>query len=114
MDLKDFIKQTLIEITNGVKEAQESIKDSGAYINPKGLHSGENIRSGYEDQFRSLQKVKMSVAVNAVENSEMKGGIGIISVFSAGLSSKVSDINTVTNRIEIEIPISLPVMNIKN
>lgn len=113
MELKDFIKQTLTEITNGVKEAQEEIKDSGAYINPGGFHRGENLDLEYANQFRHVQKVKMSVAVNAVENSEIKGKAGIISVLSLGVSGKVSDVNTVTNRIEFEIPISLPTMNIK-
>ncbi|SRX75642.1 hypothetical protein [Aequorivita antarctica] len=113
MDLKDFIKQTLIQITDGVKDAQEYIKDSGAYINPEGFHDGENLKSGYRGEYRHVQKVKLSVAVNVVENSELKGGVGIISVFSAGVSSKVSDVNTIKNRIEFEIPISLPVMDIE-
>ncbi|WP_394749575.1 hypothetical protein [Spongiimicrobium salis] len=113
MDLKDFIKQTLIEITNGVTEAQQEIKDSGAYINPEGFHTGEHVRSNYSREYRHVQKVKMSVGVNVVENSEMKGGAGIISVLSLGVSGKVSDVNTITNRIEFEIPISLPVMKTK-
>ena len=113
MELKNFIKQTLTEITNGVKEAQEEIKDTGAYINPEGFHRGENLQSGYSGEYRHVQKVKMSIGVNVVENSEIKGGVGIISVFSLGINSKVSDVNTVTNRIEFEIPISLPVMDVK-
>lgn len=113
MELKDFIKHTLTEITNGVKEAQEEIKDTGAYINPEGFHSGENLRSGFEGEYRHVQKVKMSIGVNVVENSEIKGGAGIISVLSLGINGKVSDVNTFTNRIEFEIPISLPVMNIE-
>ena len=113
MESKDFIKQTLIDITTGVSEAQEAIKDSGAYINPKGFTGGEALSIGFNDNSRNVQKIKMSVGVNAVENSEMKGGIGVITVFSAGLSGKISDVNSVTNRIEFEIPISLPIMNIK-
>ena len=114
MDLKNFIAETLIQITDGVKDAQEKIADSGAYINPKGFHSGENLRSGYGGEYRHVQKVKMSVAVSVVENSKEKGGIGVISVFSAGLSTELSDVNSVSNRIDFEIPISLPVMNTKN
>ena len=113
MELKDFIKQTLVEITNGVKEAQEEIKDSGAYINPEGLHRGEHLELGYEGRYRHIQKVKMSVSVNAVENSELKGKAGIISVISLGVSGKVSDVNSISNRIEFEIPISIPNMKIK-
>lgn len=82
-------------------------------INPEGFHSGENLRSGFQGEYRHVQKIKMSVAVNVVENSELKGEIGIISVFSTGLSGKISDVNTVMNRIKFEIPISLPVMAIK-
>jgi hypothetical protein len=112
MELKDFIKQSLIQITDGVKEAQENIKDSGAYINPEGFHAGENLRHGYNKEYRHVQKVKMSIAVNVVENSELKGGAGIISVISLGLSGKITDVNSTTNRLEFEIPISLPVMDI--
>ena len=113
MELKDFIKETLIQINEGVIEAQNSIKDSGALINPQGFHQGENLKIGYAGEYQHVQKVKLSVAVNVVENSEMKGGVGMISVFSLGLSGKVSDVNTVTNRIEFEVPISLPTMKVK-
>jgi hypothetical protein len=112
MDLKEFITETLVQITNGVIKAQELIKDTGAYINPEGLHSGENLQPGYGGQVRHIQKVKMSVAVNVIENSENKAGISVLSVFSAGFSTKNSDVNSVTNRIEFEIPISVPVMNV--
>ncbi len=112
MDLKEFITETLVQITNGVVNAQELIKDTGAYINPEGRHSGENLQTGYDGQFRHIQKVKISVAVSVIENSENKAGISVLSVISAGFSSKISDINSVTNRIEFEIPISVPIMNV--
>jgi hypothetical protein len=103
-----------VQITNGVIEAQERIKDTGAYINPEGHHSGENLESGYNGRFRHIQKVKMSVAVTVTENSENKAGISVLTVFSAGLSTKNSDLNSISNRIEFEIPISVPLMNVKN
>ena len=112
MELNEFITETLVQITNRVIEAQELIKNTGAYINPEGLHSGENLEPGYDGRFRHVQKVKMSVAVVVTENSENKAGIGVLSVFSIALSTKSSDINSITNRIEFEIPISVPVRNI--
>ncbi len=113
MDLKEFITETLVQITNGVIDAQELIKDKGAYINPEGRHSGENLESGYEGKFRHIQKVKMSVAVTVTENIENRGGISILSVISAGFASKNSDLNSISNRIEFEIPISVPIMNVE-
>ena len=113
MDLKEFITETLVQITNGVIEAQELIKDKGAYINPEGRHSGENVEPGFEGRFRHIQKVKMSVAVTVTENLEKKAGISVLSVISAGVSAKNSDLNSITNRIEFEIPISVPIMKVE-
>ena len=56
----------------------------------------------------------MSIAINVVENNEKKAGLGVVSaIISAGIASKTNDINSVTNRIEFDIPLSLPVMNLK-
>lgn len=111
MELKDFIKETLVQITNGVVEAQVAIKDSGCLINPEGYYTGEQVKTGYNQEYRHVQKVKMSIAINVIENSEKKAGLGVVSgLFSAGATAKNSDTNTITNRIDFEIPISLPVM----
>lgn len=115
MELKDFIRETLVQITTGVKEAQEIIKDTGCFINPEGFHSGENLRSGFDKEYRHVQKVKMSIAINVIENNEKKAGIGVVaSILSAGISTKNNDLNSTTNYIEFDIPISLPVMDVKN
>jgi len=34
MELKEFVKETLIQITKGVKESQGDISDLGGYVNP--------------------------------------------------------------------------------
>lgn len=115
MELKDFIRETLVQITTGVKEAQEIIKDTGCFINPEGFHTGENVRSGFDKEYRHVQKVKMSIAINVIENSEKKVGLGVVTaILSAGISTKNNDLNSTTNHIEFDIPISLPVMDVKN
>ena len=115
MELKDFIRETLVQITNGVIEAQTIIKDTGCYINPEGFHRGEQLMPEFsKESYRHIQKVKMSIAINVIENNEKKAGLGVVSaILSAGISSKNNDTNSLTNRIEFEIPISLPIMDIK-
>ena len=74
-------------------EAQEIIKDTGCYINPEGFHTGEQVHSGYDQEYRHVQKVKMSIAINVIENNEKKAGLGVVSaIISAGwiFRSKVS------------------------
>ena len=114
MDLKEFITETLVQITEGVQSAQEKIKNTGCLINPEGFHQGENLKHGYNGKYRHVQKVKMSIAVNVIENSETKAGLGVVTtILSAGLSNKAGETNTSTNKVEFDIPISLPIMNIK-
>ena len=115
MDLKDFISETLVQITQGVQDAQEKIKNTGCLINPEGFYQGENVKIGYKNEFIHVQKVKMSVAVRVIENTETKAGLGVVSaIFTAGVSNKDGETNTVSNRIEFEVPISLPVMDVIN
>lgn len=100
MDLKEFISETLVQITQGVQDAQEKIKDTGCLINPEGFHEGENVKPGYNGEYRHVQKVKMSVAVNVIEKSETQAGLGVVSaIFKAGVSNKEGDSNSVSNRI---------------
>lgn len=41
MELKDFVKETLLQITQGIKEAQEATEEYGSVINPSSYNSGE-------------------------------------------------------------------------
>ena len=55
----------------------------------------------------------MSIAITVDENKEVKAGISVFStILNAGVSKKDGDSSSVTNRIEFEIPITLPVMGI--
>ena len=109
MELKNFIKETLVQITQGVKEAQEETKEMGTHINPSGLIENNQLKFGYNDEFTSVQKIKMSVAIATTEGADVKAGVGLIHVLSLGVSSKVEEKTAIENRIEFEIPICLPV-----
>lgn len=116
MELKEFVAQTLIQIVEGVKDAQEKIKESGALINPK-TFTGPGIvvdDSSSVNTVRNIQNVKMNVAVTVTENAGNKSGIGIVaSVFKAGTLKEESDTNTTTSRIEFDVPVSFPVSKLE-
>ena len=44
MELKEFITQTLININQGILDAQELTKDSGFLINPKNYKKDKDKR----------------------------------------------------------------------
>lgn len=111
MELQEFIKTALVEITNGVIEAQKEIKGTGCLINPNSFsENGGQIKHEYKNQFRTIQTVKMNVAVTVTENSGEKSGIGIAKIINAGINVEKIETNEKVTTIQFEIPISFPIM----
>lgn len=113
MELQEFIKNTLIQITNGVIEAQQELKNTGCIINPKGDYARNKMTKSSNDNdthYRSIQKIKMNVVVNVTENVGSKSGIGVAKIIKAGIDSEESISNGKVTSLEFEIPISFPVM----
>lgn len=111
MELQEFIKQTLLQITSGVKEAQEELKDSGCLINPKSFGNANAIATGVKNKTRNIQKLKINAALTITENEGSKSGIGIAKIVKAGIDAEESSSNQQVTSIEFEIPIALPVMS---
>ncbi len=103
MELKDFIKNTLIQINEGVTEAQKKDK-TNAIINPS------LISNGYIDLNLgkiSVQTIELEAEISITSNSDSGGGI---QVAGFGLNVKGSrKENNATNRVKIPIPVALPV-----
>jgi len=101
MELKEFVSGTLVEIIEGVKEAQSKTMDRakhGTYVNP-GCQGANSTRP-----------IEFDVAVTAVEGQKTKGGVGIF-VGPVGLGSHgQSEVqNTSLSRIKFTVPIVLPI-----
>jgi hypothetical protein len=117
MELKSFVTQALVEIVEGVQDAQKKLQESGAKINPrdtKMLHAPENhvvwLEEGREP-VRHGQIVEFDVSVTASERDETQGGVGIQVVnvtLGLGLSGKTEDQNSVVSRLKFSVPVFLP------
>lgn len=110
--IKRICDTNLIQIIEGVKDAQGQTKKSSSLINPKTYRdSGVIVESSTaENMIRNVQTIKMNIAITVTENSSNKAGIGVVtSVFKASTLKEGSDINTITSYVEFDIPISFPV-----
>jgi len=110
MELKEFVKATLEEIIQGVKEAQESTKDTGAVINPDSLSQGANgnlyMRIG---GYSFATDVEINVAVTVQEKEGTKAGIGVLSgMFNFGTTDSKDTDNVAVSSIRVKIPVVLP------
>jgi hypothetical protein len=113
MELKDFIKETLTQITLGVKEAQELTKDHGVIINPDKVGTGsKGDKYLRNDGWRFVQDIEINVAVTVNEREGSKGGIGVVAgLFSAGGSISEDQENSTVSTIKFVVPVALPTVD---
>lgn len=111
MELQEFIKNTLVQITNGVIDAQNELKDTGCLINPEGTSiNGNVVKSSTETRIiRSIEKIKMNVVLEIAETEGKSKGIGVAKVLKAGVETEKSNSNSKVTSIEFEVPIAFPV-----
>ena len=111
MELNDFVRETLLSIINGVKEAQEASSGTGAIISPSGLRYNTQLLrdQGYTEAGEVTQTIAFDLAVTVKKGKATQGKIGVLSgvlnLASQGQSSRQND---QTNRVQFTIPLLLP------
>ncbi len=116
MELKDFVSQTLIQITQGVADAQAALAPMGAKVNPKLsnlLPKGEKSYGAFAwadgEGANPVLLVKFDVAVTTTKETKTKGGIGVVAgIVSLGSTGATDKGNTDASRITFEVPLMLP------
>jgi predicted ATP-dependent Lon-type protease len=112
MDLKTFISETLIQISEGVEDAQKRLKEQGldAVINTNMTETavGHLVTGGRR---RSVEFVEFNVAVLATEGKETKAGVGVAvaSILNLNAGGKSNESLGRETRIKFKIPMSYPV-----
>lgn len=84
MELKEFIKTAITDITEAVSELQEELRN-GTIVNPS-LTQGEHGKSLVVDnEVRMIERLNFDIAVTATEATELNANDGKI-VFLYGCS----------------------------
>ena len=118
MDLKDFVKESLVQISRGIEEANEELKDTGALINPlqitthsEGAQSYGRTgqpRSAHENS-RIVEKVEFDVAVLAEQGEQTKAGIKLaVASIGLGAGGQSDKTDKSESRIKFTIPVVFP------
>lgn len=114
MDLKDFVSETIVQISQGLIEAQEKAKDLGTVINPPLFTKPDDIivkdNYGNTDQAAQFIDFDICLTVENANNSEAKGKISIFSCSLGGGESSSVNIGNM-NRIKFTIPVVFPLHN---
>jgi len=117
MDLKDFIKASLVEINHAITESNEELKGTGAVINPKGIQINSESSQAYGRQspktdnhyLKVVHKIEFDVSVHA-QNDEKAGGGAPISIASIGIGAdaEVKNSKKSESRLKFSIPVIFP------
>ena len=115
MELKEFIKESLSQIIDAVKETQEKYKDTNVvncHHNIQEVKDGlyildENEYDNYSSRSK-VQNIDMDIAISVTEKEGNKSGLGIAKIINAGISSENTQQNESISKIKFSIPIVLP------
>jgi hypothetical protein len=116
MDLKDFIKNSLSQIAEGIMEASETLSNTDAEVNPasitvpnKNFKYYARTNNQNENTDRVVEIVEFDVAITVKEGNSKKAGINI-SVMSIGLGTGGESSSTAgsQSRIKFKVPMVFP------
>lgn len=108
MELRDFIKETIENIVDGVVAAQATIRDKGAKINPKRVQFDENGK--YNDINSGMPRfVEFDVGLTSVNTSGSSEGIGVfLGTISLGKKNDQGTEHVAVTKIKFSLPLVLP------
>ncbi|HHF2855212.1 TPA: hypothetical protein ACPJZ8_004438 [Vibrio diabolicus] len=113
MELQQFVKEALTQITLGVKEAQADIRDAGGCLNPAVRISHQPSQSHVSSlsDGQNIYTVDFDIAISVTENSDTSadGKLTVASVLSFGGGASSSESNSTLSKIAFKVPLALPV-----
>ncbi len=108
MELKEFIKNTLIEISTAIKESQSKLRDTGTIINPSSIYNDFISIDG--NGRRKVSEINFDIAISTEEKEDNTTGLSVVTgFFGAGNVIKEGLNTSLINRIQFKIPISFPI-----
>lgn len=115
MELKDFIKETLIQITQGISEAQVELEETDCVINPRDIKEDGFANVIIKNKRHTVQCIDFKIALTSTTESADKTGIGVmLGSFGIGGNKSLSDGNTSNTNISFSIPVVFPSVDNEN
>ena len=120
MELREFVSATIVDICNGIKDAQEQVNSTGACVSP-GIARDTIARD--PDNAYTPQYLDFDVAVTITENTDNASGVktkASISVLGITLSINGKNVDTKSlseihiSRIKFSVPVLYPMAAPKN
>lgn len=110
MELKDFVRDTIMQICEGVKEAQEAGKGIGVEVNPHLKRTPDIVFDGDDHKpLRLKTDIRFRAVLQHAEGSKDKRGIGVMfaNVTLGAAKDVTQDLSSLTS-VEFSVPVAFP------
>ena len=113
MDLKDFVKTTLVDIVKGIDDANKELSAMNSFVATDNLDKigNDTIKGARDDKgkIHIVSDINFDVAVTASESAEKQGGAGVSVLSSINLGGKLKNENlsSTTSRLKFCLPLAL-------
>ena len=106
MDLHEFVKETIVQISKGIEDARTELVDADISINPVGIKLDGNSHNLTTHQHKTVSIVEYDVAITTEQKEETEGRAGLL-VASIGIGGKLKmdEFQNNISRIKFSIPI---------
>ena len=111
MDLKEFVKESLVQIIEGVKAAQDATTGTTARINPSGMAFGDikGLKQYELSTYISAENIEFDIAVTVSEGESAKGGIAVLAGLIGGKAQAgFENVSSYASRIKFQVPVLFP------
>lgn len=114
MDLKEFVKETLIQISAGVQESLIAVRQTGGYVNPATRINVTNTDSSHFSSMQNGRQVflvdfDVTITVEEETGTNAQAKIKVASILSLGAGGESGNKNSAINKISFKVPMALPV-----
>lgn len=110
MELKDFIKTAITDITNAISELQQEL-NNGTVVSPS--FSAQNVTT-QDGTIRPITEISFDIAVTIGQKESVGAGAKAgISIFSAGINGADENKTENVSRMSFSIPLIYPTAKVK-
>ncbi len=105
MELKDFIKGVIRDVTDAVSESQKELSN-GAVVSPMDINNDQKAYIMKGEKYITVSDIDFDIAITVSAESDKGGNVGgSIRVLSASFGGKVAVTNEEVSRVKFSIPI---------
>ncbi len=115
MELKDFVKLAISEITGAISDLQTQSED-GSVVSPPMPPSSGKLVINHNGKCRLISNIDFDIAVTVGSTDSLDGGAGasFLQVFSAKASAGKETKTENVSRISFSIPVLFPSADLKS